>query len=120
MSSSSGVAARIIHSSQKANAVIDAALSENRRWARSPRFLNQTRKYIAANVRQADAIIDHTTVTQLSDHRRASHPARAGIRTIRSRAPMRATRGPVITVGRRHAAPELVVSIWSAFELNRL
>ena len=48
---------------------------------RSPRFLNQTRKYIAANVRQAEAIIDHTTVTQLSVIA-VPHPAIAGITTI--------------------------------------
>jgi hypothetical protein len=72
---SSGVCDRIIHSSHPAYAAVATEASENSRFAHAVRLLNQTNRWIAASVRDADAAIDQMTVTQLMAQPNAGGPA---------------------------------------------
>ena len=53
--------------SQNATAAVAAAIKAKSRLAHALRFLNQTKKFIAASARQADAAIDQITVIQLNE-----------------------------------------------------
>jgi len=78
---SSEVCDRIIHGSHPANAAVPAEDSANGRWAHAERLLDQTSRCIPASVRDADAAIDQTTVTQLT-----TRPGTGGPPTRRARA----------------------------------
>ena len=65
MANSSGVAARIIHISPAAKNAVAPAVSAKSRFAHAFRRHHQTSACTIASVRQAAAIIDQRTVTQL-------------------------------------------------------
>ena len=113
-----GVCARITHNSQNAKAVVETAVTENRRWAHAARFLTPDQE---VNRRQREARRgDHRPDDGDPAHDQRAASVRAAHGYHSRRAPIRRMRGPVIAVGRSHDAPELVVSVCSALVLKML